>query len=353
MITLIIIIGIAFLLSLLSYLILIKIKEYAKKDKHFTTLGNEEGKLIAQEERIVNVISNMQGMHYDRNGELVRSSNPNKYGSLFKDLGVIYFGISPIKRVYQFSLSWSEFVDREAREVRGEQQALYEIVKKREVLTTFKRLYSHAIPVLRIELKDGSKVDMVYVVTFEILNIIQVIFKVKPDGIVLAQAEAAFGAAIQDELRLFDYVKLRDTVDKSSRTSTFVQAVIAKTNAIIEEKFHLRADLMEMKIFDLSLGEPGDIEMEKATKENQIQTLLGDAKITAAQKDKEARKLKGEGAKEYFDQVALAIGPENIAQFAIMEQVKETNLVSYGPGSTPVVPMVNVKTNTKTNPDND
>ena len=352
MITLIIIIVGAFLLSLLSYLIIMTIKEYAKKDKHFTTLGNEEGKLIAQEQNIVNVISNMQGMHYNELGELIRTTNPNKYGSLFKELGVIYFGISPIKRVYQFSLSWSEFVEREAREVRGEPQPIYEIVNKRETLTTFKRLYSHAILVPRIELKDGSKVDMVYIVTFEILNIIQVIFKVKPDGIILAQAEAAFGSALQDELRIFDYVELRDTVDKSSRTSPLVIAVIAKTNDIIEEKFHLRADLMEMKIFDLSRGEPGDEEILKATKAKEIATLQGDAKITAATKDKEAQKLRGEGEKEYFDQIALAIGAENIAQFAIMEQIKGSNLVSYGSGSTPVVPMVNVKpTNTKTDQD--
>lgn len=353
MITLIII-GIIFLLSLLSYLIIIKIKEFAKVNKHFTTLGNEEGKLIANENKIVNVISNFNGIHYNKSGELIRTPNPVKYGSLYKQLGVIYFGLSPIKRVYQFSLSWSEFVEREAREVRDGQQA-FQILKKSETLTTFKRLYAHAIPVLRIELKDGSKVDMVYIVAFEILNIIQVIFKVKPDGIVLAQAEAAFGAALQDELRVFSYKELRDDVDKSSRTSTFVKAVIAKTNAIIEEKFHLRADLMEMKIFDLCLGEPGDVEMEKATKENQIQTLLGEAKITAAKMEKEAKRIKGEAIKEYFNEISGAIGSQNIAAYANLEQVKDTKLLSFGNQSTPVVPMVQVSqpTNSKTDEEDD
>lgn len=335
--TILIIIVIIILCSLLAFLLIIWIKKLAKENTHFTTIGNEQGKLIAQEDDIVDVLSNMKGVYYDKMGELHREKNPKTYGSLFKELGTIVFGLSPIRKVYRFSLSWNEFVEREAKEVRGNKYT-YEIIHKNEKIDSFRRFYSHAIPIFRIEMKDGSKVDMVFIVTFEILNIIQVIFKIKPEGIILTQAEVAFSAAIQDEMKKFDYQKFRDEVNKSDQDSDFVKEVITKTNAIIEKKFHLRADLIEMKVFDLSKGEPGDEEILKATKEETIQKLLGDAKITKALKEARARKIQGGGMKEYFEEVAKIIGKKNIAAYANLEQVKDTGLLSYGSGSvTPIV----------------
>lgn len=342
----IIFVGSFVFLSLLAYSIIVWFKTLAKRNVHFTQLGNEQGKLIMKEQNIVGVISNMKKVHYDENGELQNQPNPKDYGSFFKEFGIIFFGITPIKEIYKFSISWNEFVEKETKEVKGEQPN-YEVIKKNEKLDYFKRFYTHAIQILRVELNDGSKIDLVFLVAFEILNIIQVIFKIKPDGIILAQAETGFAGAVQDELREFSYEVFRNDVDKSNPDSPFVKAVLQKTNAIIESKFHLRAVLMEMKFYDLSKGEPGDEDFEKAQKAKKLAQITGDAKIVAAKKAKTARKIEGEANREYFEEIVKVVGKDNIANFANLEQVKSTQLLSYGQGSTPVTPVVNVTPNKK------
>ncbi|MFA6523919.1 MAG: hypothetical protein WC264_01325 [Candidatus Paceibacterota bacterium] len=338
-----IILGSVILISLLSACIIIGMKNLAKRNTHFTRLGNEQGKLVMKEENVVEVLSNMKGLYYNNNGELVKAINPKKNGSLFKEFGIIFFGITPIKNIYQFSSEWNEYTEKKAKGVKGEQIS-YEIIKKNEKLDYFKRVYTHAIEILRVELNDGSKIDLVFLVTFEVLNIIQVIFKIKPDGIILAQAETGFAGAIQEQCKLLSYSDFRNTTNKSDPDSPFVKNVIEETNKIIENKFHLRADLIEMKFYDLSKGEEGDEDFQKAQMAQKIAELDGNAKILFAQKMALAKQAEGEGIKKYLEEISKIIGVENISSFANLEQVSKTHLLSYGTGASPVVPMVNAQT---------
>lgn len=320
------------ILSLLSAGIILGMKKLAKRNIHFTQLGNEQGKLIVKGDNVVEVLSHMENFYYDNNGELQKGNNPKSLGSLFKEFGIVFFGITPIKEVYKFTSEFKEYVDKKAEEI-TDKQPRYEIIKKKEELDCFKRFYTHAIEILRAELKDGSKIDLVFLVTFEIKNIIQVIFKIKPDGIILAQAETAFTGALNDGLRKYDYETFRDSTDKSDPKSPFVLNIISQTNEIIEKKFHLSVDLVEMSFFDLSKGEPGDEDFEKAQKAQKIAELEGDAKIITATKNAEAKKIDGQGKKDYLKEIEEVVGKENISSFANLEQVKDTKLVSYNDDS--------------------
>ena len=112
------------LLSLGIALIILKIKDLSNENTHFTTLSPEQGKLIVKEGKIVDVLSNMEGVYYDEKGEKIEKENPKKYGSLFKEFGVVFFGISPINKIYTFSVSWSEYVEKEAKKIKEERAAL-------------------------------------------------------------------------------------------------------------------------------------------------------------------------------------------------------------------------------------
>ncbi len=328
-----------------SYWVIITLKNYAKKNVHFTTLGNEQGKLVMKEKNIVDVLSNMRGVYYNEKGKQIIGSNPRNYGSLFEEFGITYFGLTPIKEIYEFSVEWRELIEKEASEVKN--GSSFEIVEKKEKLDYFKRFYPHAVQLKKVELSDGSSIDIVFVLTFEVLDIVQVIFKVKPDGIILAQAENAFTGALIDQMKNFSYEEFRDDVDKSDPNSPFVKAVLGNANAIIESHFFLRASLMEMRYFDLSKGEPGDEEFEKAQKALKIANLNGDAKIAEAIKQKAARKIQGEGNREYFEEMVKVIGANNIGEFANLEQVKDTQLLSYGQGAKSVTPVVNIPAKNK------
>ena len=330
------------LLSLLSAGIIIGIKNLAKKNIHFTRLGNEQGKLVMKEDNVVRVLSNMKGWHYDDNGELTKGENPTKHGSLFKELGIIFFGLTPIRNIYQFSAEWNDYSDKKANSVKGEKYG-YEIIKKSEKLDYFKRFYTHAIELPKVEMTDGSKVDLVFLVTFEVLNITQVIFKIKPDGIILAQAETGFAGAVQEQIKKLSYEEFRDDTDKSDPTSPFVLEVLKKTNEIIKEKFHLEAKLMEMKFYDLTIEGEGDEEFQKAQMAKRIAELDGNAKILLAKKMALAKQAEGKGLKKYLEEISTIIGVENISSFANLEQVSKTHLLSYGTRASDVTIMAEPK----------
>ena len=118
------------------------IKNHAKRNIHFTTLGNESGKIIMKGKNITEIITNMKDAYYDDEGELHQMSNPKKYGALFKELGIVFFGITPIKEIYELSAEWNEYVEKESWEIKSgkkEEEKIpdkptYEIVKNIEKL---------------------------------------------------------------------------------------------------------------------------------------------------------------------------------------------------------------------------
>lgn len=326
------------ILIILAWLFVKKIKSLAKRNVHFTEIGSEEGKLVKQGENIVKVMSNMKDVYYDDKGE--KQPGFRSLGSFFEELGIPFFGITPIWEIYEFSIKWTEYAESQVDETKGIKRP-YELIEKKEKVNYFKRFYTHAIEIMRIEMGGGVKIDMVFLVTFEILNIIQVIFKIKPDGIILSQAEAGFVGAVLDKLKGADYQNFRDKTDKSDPNSDFVKDVLKKTNEIIETKLRLKAAIMEVKYYDQSQGEPGDEEIIKVQTAKTIAEIQGDADIMKAEKRKLARDIDADADSNYFEKIGKVIGSnKNIAEFANLEQVKETQLRVYG--NTTVTPIIDV-----------
>ncbi|MEK7588261.1 MAG: hypothetical protein AAB438_00400 [Patescibacteria group bacterium] len=318
-----------FIFAALCAGIILGLKNLGKKNICFTTLAPEEGKLVVQEGNVVEVLSNMTDAYYDEKGELIEEENPEGLGEIFEELGVIPYGLTPIKEIYQFSVAWMEYIEKEASQVKtGEKKFI--LVPRVEKTTSFKRFYTTAVEVLRIELAGGVKIDMAFNLTLEVLNIIQVLFKIKPDGILLAQAEVSLQGAVQDYMKGRNYEEFRDNFDKADPESDFVTKILAATNRVIEGHFHLSAALLEVKYYDLSAGEAGDEEIIKAMKDLQLATLRGDALVEAETKAKLAMKLRGEGMADYFEAIGKSIGADNIPAFANLEQVKQSQLRVYG-----------------------
>ncbi len=332
MVTALIILGIVLAVMFWAAGTILEIKKLAKKDTHLTTIMPETGKLVKLGEDIVKVLTNMRDGHYNDKGDW--RPVPKSLGHLFKELGVVFFGISPIYEIYKFDFRFSEYVEKESQEVTG---MTYKIVHRKETVDSFKRYYTHAVENKKIELNDGSKIDMVVLVTFEILNIIKVIFKIKPDGIILAQAEAGIQSAINDEMRKESYQTFRNTLDKSNPDSGFVKEVISRANNIIEREFHLRVLLIEVKYYDLSEGEPGDKEFIQAQKSVELARLTGEAKVEAAKQRLQARTIDAAADAHYFDSIKKIVGEKNIGEYANLEQVKNTKLLVYNSPETALV----------------
>ncbi len=338
-ITLGIAVGILIIISVLAALGITKAKEMSKEDNLVTELAPETGKLVKQGENIVAVLSNFKDGHYTNDGKWELGAPPGN-GELFTELGFIYFGLTPIQEIFVFPVSWSRYIEKEAQSVQDESESRkpkYELVEQSETVNYFKRFYTHAIEILRIEMAGGVKIDMVVTVTFELSHVIQVIYKIKPDGIILAQGETGFAAAMQDALKGKDYEEFRDKTDKSNPESEFVKDVLERTNAITDKNLYLNAVLMEVNYIDLSLGEPGDEEMEKAMKAKEIAGLTGDAKVVTAKKNKEAAIVDGEADAAYFESVKKVIGEKNIGEFANLRQAQKTELRVYNGASNTLV----------------
>ncbi len=324
-------------LSLAVLGILLWLIKLAKKDIHLTELAPETGKMVKMGTDVVRFLFNSDSGHYEKNGDWV--AGRQNLGRLFNLTGRVFFGVSPIYEIFHFSVSWGEYslVDD------------HPVVSKKEEkdCTKFKRFYPHAVMIKGAEMaKEGeeggkdtstTRIDAVLLVTIEITNIRDAVYKMPPEGIVFSQVNTAVQGGFND------YVKGRKwevfkTEDKIPQNSEFVQYVIDSANPVLEALgIGMKIKVVELKYHDLT-GSEENAELAASQTKLVVAENEGAAEVARARKHKEARKIEGEGEADYLREVAGVIGKDNIAAFANLEKVANTQLRVYG--DTKAVPMI-------------
>jgi hypothetical protein len=313
----------------------------AKEDINYTFLEKGEGKLIMAGENVVRILSNFSNGYFNDRGIWVDCKDhpewmPN-YGPLFKEAGIVRYGDYPVDQIYEFMEEFSEYVRgeiKEAKENSGNKKdlvQLYAMTKKQVKVNSFKRFYVNAIEIKNIEMKGETKIDMILIVTYRVINIVKALFKIKPDGIVLSQAAIATKTAVGDVMKDFEsYQYFRDQVNKADQEGLFVKDVREKSNDITEDGLGLVIDKIELAYYDLSLGEPGDEELEKSMKADVIAKNLGKAYKTKRTAEQEADA-------DYAQAMVEKLGQGNAANIMALQQIKDTQLKVYNSPVTPVV----------------
>lgn len=327
---------------LICYVWLGIIKKRAEQNINYTFLEKGKGKLVISGENVVKVLSNFDGGYFDDKGHWVDLSIEEDkvapdYGPLFKETGIVHYGQYPIDQIYEFMEEFSEYVKEELKETKKTSTNLesspkpYSMQGKQIPVDSFKQFYVNAIEIKNIEMKGETKVDMIFIITYKVMNIMKAIFKVKPDGIVLSQTAIATKAAIGDVMKSYEsYQYFRDEVNKADQGGDFVQQIISRSDHITARGFGLVIDKVELAQYDLSLGEPGDEELEKSMKAKVIATNLGEAYKTK-------RKAEQEADGEYAGELVRKLGQNNAANIMSLQQIKETELKVYNSPVTPII----------------
>jgi len=335
----------------ISFIWLGIITRRAKEDINYTFLEKGEGKLIMSGENVVRILSNFSNGYFNDHGIWVDCEGhpewmPN-YGPLFKEAGIVRYGDYPVDQIYEFMEEFSEYVRgeiKEARETSGNKKdlvQLYAMTKKQVKVNSFKRFYVNAIEIKNIEMKGETKIDMILIVTYRVINIVKALFKIKPDGIVLSQAAIATKAAVGDVMKDFEsYQYFRDQVNKADQEvkkgeeedydPIFIGKIREKSDEITANGLGLVIDKIELAHYDLSLGEPGDEELEKSMKADVIATNLGKAYATK-------RKAEQDADANYAEAMVEKLGQGNAANIMALQQIKDTQLKVYNSPVTPVV----------------
>lgn len=334
----------------------------AKKDIHFTELAPNTGKMIKMGADIVKILFNSKDGHYQDDGAL--TTGEQNLGFLFNRTGRIFFGISPIYEVFKFNISWSDYAGGETSDGKQKPPSLTE--KKECGCTTFKRFYTHAVLIRGAEMttskveeereeekekgnkkiegevdvnlsKEADKkndtsttrIDAVMLVTMEITNIRDAVYKIPPEGIVFAQADSALEGAFNDYVNNKTWETFR-IENKLSQSSDFVIHILTAANPVLATLgIGMKVSVVELKYYDLTFS-PENEALAKSQTLRQIAENEGNADIARAQKHKEARKTEGEGEKEALLAVAEVIGKDNIATYANLGLVAKTQLRVYG-----------------------
>lgn len=328
-------------LSVVVLGIVLLVVNLGEKDVHITELEPLTGKIVKMGKKIVKILFNDDTSYYQKDGTLVTGAKQN-LGALFSLTGRIFYGIYPIWKIFRFDVTWGEYIEAEED---GKPPSVVE--KTERGCTKFKRFYPHAVMIHGAEMKkegpvDGkdtstTRTDAVLLVTIEITNILKAVFKIPPQGIVFEQANAGLQGAYNDYVREKTWATFR-AENKLEQNSNFVSHMRDEVNKVLTElDIGMRITIMELKYYDLTKG-PGYEKLEES------QTLLlvaeneGAANVALAEKDKQAAKLRGEGAADALKAVREVIGEGNIAAYANLQLVQNTELRVYGP--TNVVPVI-------------
>ncbi len=271
-------------------------------------------------------------------------------GRLFRLTGRIFFGISPVDEILRFNTSWTQLVKGVIGKDGKEEPPT--LVEKKEESDHFKRSYPHTVWVSEAEMRregatddktDSSttRIDAAMLLTVDINNIVDALFRIPPTGIVFAQVNAASEGAFNNYVRERTWEEFRGE-DKLSQDSPFVLYVIREANKVLTKLgIGMEVSVVELKYFRLT-PTSGNEELEKSQTLLLINENKGDAEVALAKRQKEADKIRGEGRAASLNAVKEVVGESNIGTYAALEQVKETELRVYG-GNKEVVPVIDTE----------
>ena len=345
MLTIILTIVAITLLSLVVLGAILWMFRLAKQDVHFTELAPNTGKLVKMGADIVNILFNSNSGYYESDGKW-KGENHQSLGLISTLTGRVFFGLSPIYEIFHFDTSWGEYIEGKTTE--DGKQGLPSVVPKTENGTKFKHYYPHSVMIHGAEMAKESvvgtndtsttRIDAVMLVTIEITNIIDAIFKIPPQGIIFAQANAALQGAFNDYVKSRKWEDFREE-NKLSQDSEFVKHILNVANPVLNTLgIGMSVAVVELKYYDFTPS-PGNEALEESQTLLLIAQNKGAAEVALATREKEAAKLRGEGERDALTAVKEVVGQENIAAYANLGQVQKTQLRVYGP--TNVVPVVN------------
>lgn len=315
--TILIIIGLIIALISIAAGIILGLKRLARKNNLFTYLPKESGKIVMTGDNVVEILNNFEEGYYDSTGQWTEGE-PQNLGELFEELGLTYYGLTPIKEIYNFSVFWKAIVDKEVAQLGDHPVSpVKQIVPQKEMTDHFKRFYSHSVTIPNIEMEGEVKVDVTLTIVFKVLNIIKAIFQIDPRGIVFPQSEDAVSGALQDYLRGKNYETFRDDEDKISPNSDFIRSMSAKIDEVIKTKLFIGVHLIEFKSIELSSE---DEEMKLAIKAKKIAELKGDAFVIERNKS-------AEGEARYIETMKNLLNEEDFSTWLALYQSKTGLLV--------------------------
>lgn len=179
--------------------------------------------------------------------------------------------------------------------------------------------------------KDTSttKIDAAMLVTIEITNIVNAVFKLEPEGIVFVQADTAIKAAFNDYLKGRKWNDFKDET-KGSQDSPFVKHMIAHANAALKILgIGMKLTVVELRYHDLTPS-PGNEKLEESQTAVLVAQNEGDAEIALAKRQAQAAKLRGEGTRQELEAIVRAVGKDGAVQLASLDRVAKTELRVYG-----------------------
>lgn len=351
------IVAIALLIVYISVFYLKTVKTRSKENINYTTLAKEEGKLVVTSENVTKILGNFKNGFFQENGdwhEYTAGEVKQDLGDLFKQTGTIAYGSYPIEKIYEFTEEFTDHVKAESGEVKKttgnkeEPTVAMKVVTKK--VDSFRRFYVTIIKITKIEMKDGSKIDIELIATYMVTNIIRLIFKMKPDGIILSQIETGTVGVIGDIIKSFDsYAFFRDNVNKADQEldpaipAKFIGLIRKATNDITDSGFGVILDKLEIGDYGLSKGEAGDAEFEASQKAKKIADNLGDAAKTKANADAIAYTTMRDAERladaKYAEYLTAKLGKEGAANLMAIQAAAKTKLIAY---NSPITPVVNV-----------
>ncbi len=329
------------------------LKAWAKRDWNYTQLAPETGKVVVKGENVVKILFNSEDGHYDEHGDW-KPGEKQKLGRLFNFLGITDIGLSPIFSIMHFKRSWCEFVENRTPEAKS-----FIKLEEKEDCTSFSRFYAHAVEITDVEMKamkskpakktatrskkgasknvDGKdegtiKINAVLIVTFQVMNIIKVIFKVPPQGIIFTQASTAVETAFEDFANDQDWETFQN-MGKLDQNSKLATTIIEAVDAVTEKALGIKVHLVELKFYEM-VKSPANAEVEKSQVAKLIAENEGSALVKTAEKRREARLIDADADGAYFNSMGKVMkNNPQLAEFMKLEQVKDTELLSYGGGA--------------------
>jgi hypothetical protein len=342
--------GVALIFATLG--IFLWISSLAKRDIHFDEIAPLTGKLVVKGKDVVKVQFNPQKTlsdptkivgHYGKDGEWV--AKPGSLGLCFDITGRAFYGLYPIYEIMKFHVSWSDYAGGEEKDGKRIPPS---IIPRTIHCDSFNRFYTHAVLFHGVEMAhegegddtSTTKIDAAILVTIEITNIINAVFKLEPEGIVFLQADTAIKAAFNDYLKGRKWNDFKNET-KGSQDSPFVKHMIDHTNAALKILgIGMKLTIVELRYHDLTPS-PGNEELERSQTQVLIEENLGDAAIARETRLARAAEIRGQGKAAELKAVVAVVDKDGAVQLESLTRIADTNLRVYGE-PTKTVPVVNV-----------
>ena len=363
---------IAFAVALFLYSLLILIKQLGKEN--FIFMAPEEGHVVfvMASGTLKKIITDP---HHTIEGEKVVVKN--RPMNLFEwATGVVFYGIPPFRTIHEFEVITDKII--EGKDLEGSEgkkpklggMKVAELVRYgSRVVKKLKIKIPHPIYINDADLPDGSKLDILVQVTFEVVD--PRIFVFMYDGNVSIVDKAVHSAVtnfckthrinnepltIKTWSRLdsgpeSDFIKEIYKIDDPSGSSEAVKNITEQFGLKIEDVRFVRADEDETTA-----------EMGKALRDKELQNLKGAGVIEAAKAKAEAIKLVGDAEADVWKSKASAVGgnreaahvlaAEQLAQAAANHAAFQGQYLSVGNQSAGMVlPPLQVSSQKGTDPD--